>query len=477
MKNILTLLLIFFSLNTFSQSCGCDVTITNNDGNGIYYPNLLSSLLPGQTLCITAGTYDYMSLGYIRGTAANPITIKNCGGKVIFTGANGYCARIVKSQYFHFTGTGSSDTYGFWMRGTPGGSYPGGLTVEDSVTDFEVDHVEASHNENGFICNRTPDSCASYTYYPNWFIRNAKWHDNYGHKSNGEMYYIGNTAANYVVKKCGGGDTTIESVHLRGVSIYNNIIDTAGWDGIQLASADSAANIYNNTIDSFGTRNTSGQQAGILFGGKCSGSVYNNQVTRGTGNGIEIFGFNTVPVYNNVLYQVGKDGTVGGQDALLIADRPQGVNATGYDSLKVNAINNTIVDCGAACIQLDNSYLTLGHRSKFINNFLVKPTSTYITRGATAANNYDSSSNYYLAATASALFVNPSIYNFALQATSPAVGAGVNTGTTYNVTTDFLGITRTIPYSIGAYQYNTPPPPAVCKIKINSGLYLVFNSR
>ncbi|MCC7375395.1 MAG: hypothetical protein IT581_12140 [Verrucomicrobiales bacterium] len=58
------------------------------------------------------------------------------------------------------------------------------------------------------------------------------------------------------------------------------------------------------------------------------------------------------------------------------------------------------------------------------------------------------------------LFINPSAYNVAVATNSPAVGAALDLSA-FGFDNDFLGVTRTDPWTIGAYQVpGTPAPPA-----------------
>lgn len=56
------------------------------------------------------------------------------------------------------------------------------------------------------------------------------------------------------------------------------------------------------------------------------------------------------------------------------------------------------------------------------------------------------------------LFINPSGYNVAVATNSPAVGAALDLSS-FGFTTDFLGATRTDPWTIGAYQVPGTPVP------------------
>jgi len=65
-----------------------------------------------------------------------------------------------------------------------------------------------------------------------------------------------------------------------------------------------------------------------------------------------------------------------------------------------------------------------------------------------------------------------SALDFRLQATSPAINAGVNTG----LTTDYANHTRNLPVDVGAYEYFVPSTSATTKIKFGSN-FIKHNSQ
>lgn len=445
---------------------------------GIYFFNN-NYLQPGDTGCIQAGTYPYISLSGIVGTASQPITITNCGGQVINTGNNGqsYCYRIVNSRFFKFTGTGALGiNYGFkayWKGGFTGV----GISVKDSTSDYEIDHFEAQNVQNGFLCKIDPYNCDPGTWSTGWTIKNISFHDNYVHNTTGEGYYIINTSATVTVNDCTGKAITVEPVKASGVKVYNNICDSTGWDGIQVA-ASANAEIYNNKVTNYGRSNLASQQAGIILGGKSNGSVYNNYINNGTGEGLEIFGTGDVYVYNNVISNAGWDGTSSKQDAIAVDDRPQPYNW--YAGLKVYIINNTIVNAARNAVHLFNSYGTMAGGNRVNNNLLVKPnnTSPYDNPYVNVDGNtvVDTTKNTRLSVISSAGFVNSGLNDYHIVSTSPAIDKGLD-ATSYGVTKDYDGISRPQgpAYDAGAFEYNkgtqSAPPAAAYTNAIHVNIY------
>ena len=395
-----------------------------------------------------------------------PITIINCGGQVINTGNNGqsYCYRIVNSRYFKFTGTGAPGIlYGFkanWKGGFTGV----GLSVKDSTSDYEVDHFEAQNVQNGFLCKIDPYNCDPGTWSTGWTIKNISFHDNYVHNTTGEGYYIINTSATVTVNDCTGKSITVEPVKATGVKVYNNICDSTGWDGIQVA-ASTNVEIYNNKVTNYGMTNLNSQQAGIILGGKSNGSVYNNYIENGTGEGLEIFGTGSIYIYNNVIANAGWDGSSSKQDAIAVDDRPQPYNL--YGGLQVFVLNNTIVNAARNAVHLFNSYGSMAGGNRVNNNLLVKPNNAspydnpYVNvDGKTVV---DTTKNIRLSVISTAAFVNSTANDYHILKASPAIDKGLNAAS-YGVKTDFDGISRPqgTAYDAGAFEYNlgtTPPPP------------------
>ena len=472
----LSLLLGLFLLSSnYSQgqsSCGCDVVLKPAADGGIYFTNGNgTTVLPGQKVCIQAGNYPYISLIGLVGTAAQPITITNCGGQVVCGSGPTYCYRIINSRFFKFTGTGAPGiTYGFkaWWSG---GTLSAGMSVRDSTSDYEIDHLEVQNSQNGFLCKIDPADCAPGTWSTGWTIKNVSIHDNYVHKTVGEGMYIVNTGVTQVVNNCNGQPITIEAVKMNGLKLYNNIVDSTGWDGIQVA-ATTNADIHNNTVTHYGLQNLGSQQAGIILGGKSNGSVHDNYINGGTGEGMEIFGYGNVNIYNNILVNTGWDNSSAGQDAIAVDDRPQPNNQ--YTGLQVFVNNNTVVNAARNAIHLFNSYYTMAQGNKIYNNLLVKPNNTSIYDNPyteiDSKTNVDTLNNVKIPVIANAYFVNANAGNFHLQSNSPAIDKGLNTSA-YSVTKDYDGVSRPqgTAFDAGAFEYNFGTPPQNIPPVANAG--------
>lgn len=442
-------------------STGQKVCINSNGGGGIYlfnhqnYNGTPLNLYPGDTLCINAGTYTFIQLNGLVGTAAKPIVIIN-NGQVYNTGSNGtsYCYLIQLSRFFKWTGTGTPGiTYGFQAHWS--GGYTGAMmNVRDSTTDYEIDHFEGWNVGNGFLCKIDPANNNPATWKGHWVIANVKIHDNYVHGSTGEVLYGITTDVSTPVDSSG---TTITVLPVPGDNweVYNNRFDTSGWDGIQLASCTDCL-IHDNYVHNFGTLDISSQQAGIILGGRSNGKIYNNVVGVGTGNGIEYYGWGKdssgvnvgkrVDIYNNTIDSVGRS-VAQKQDGVYFDSRP-----AQSDSLKAYVINNTITRPGRHGVSTFGTVNNQSKLSKINNNLLVNPlTGNYITiQGGVIV---DTTKNQRVSTIAGAGFVNYAIKNFAITGASSSFDFGLNAAP-YGVTTDIIGTNRpqNLAYDAGAYE-------------------------
>jgi hypothetical protein len=81
--------------------------------------------------------------------------------------------------------------------------------------------------------------------------------------------------------------------------VYNNITDSTGWDGIQVAMT-RYHRVYNNKVSNYGLKKDYNQMFGIIIGGPCMGEVYNNIINTGSGSAIQCFGIQN-RFYNNLI--------------------------------------------------------------------------------------------------------------------------------------------------------------------------------
>lgn len=438
-----------FTVNPAATSgdCGCTITLKPDIYNGIRVKGDEVGAKPGSVVCIKAGTYDNISLTNFNGTSTNPITIKNCGGPVTL---NGTAAKIGigSSSYFRFTGSGSADKYGFKVITPAQGTYSGIGFSASLCTDYEVDHLDISRANIGVMIKTDP-TCDPLT--TTTVMRNVSVHDMYIHDIINEAVYCGYSFET-ITLNCSGVTKTLYPQEIKGLKIFNLVIDDIGWDGIQVSRAPENVLIYNNKVTNYATAFKSGQNSGIIIGAGTNARIYNNIVMKGSGDGLTIFGSGKTYVYNNILADVTTDPTSFGS-AVFIDTRPH----IGSTTLTVFMANNTIINPKNYGVSLFNSYNMVGSDNSFYNNFIVLKSTDANYNGIGGYVPFTQSNNLRVNTLTDAKFVNGAGANYKLTSTSPAVDKGKDLSS-YNISglsKDLAGVARPQngKYDIGAYEY------------------------
>src|SRR5882724_7000310 len=77
----IALALAVFSFVVFDAQSQCGCTFTIPAGTGVYtFDGVVKAAVPGNVICLAAGARDGVTFTNLSGSAANYITIKNCGG-------------------------------------------------------------------------------------------------------------------------------------------------------------------------------------------------------------------------------------------------------------------------------------------------------------------------------------------------------------------------------------------------------------
>ncbi len=447
MKNTFaTSLLILLANPIFGQTppCNCAATISQSG----YYNVSSMGVLPGQTICIQAGTYSYLTFANLQGSATQPITVKNCGGLVVLDGSdNPSGIAFSNSQYFRLSGSGDSRyPYGIKIQRTNTGT--AAVNIANLSTDFGVEYLEITGAEYAGISIKTDPTCDPATWRQNFTVRNINLHHNYIHDINGKGMVVGFNAPSQT-RTCNGQPIVVYPPDLVGLKIYQNTIERVGGEGILYANA-SNADLYNNVIKTAGTRSTA---AGILIGSNAGGRLYNNQIIGTSGNGLMGLGYlGNNQVYNNVIAKPNAHG-------IYIDDRAETI-----DNSTFLLANNTIVESVGTGIRLDNERSI----NTVINNALVKP-ATGVPISSLPNVRVTDQTNYKGSAAPTILFVNPNAHDYHLLASSPLVNAGQAVGNR-GIHADLDGNARSAQGTpdIGAYEYQfAVVDPAGCKVTIS----------
>jgi len=431
MKKLHSLLVLALTLNTWvsAQNCNCKYTITANQTN-VDASNL--NIQPGDTVCIQASSKRCLRLVNFHGSPEKYIVFKNCGGAVVIQNTDmNYGIAIHNSSYFRFTGSGCSDIkYGIKIMGTKDGA--SGMGIGEFSTNFEIDHIEIANTGFAGIFSKTDPKCDLSSNRGNFTQYQSVYHDNYIHNTGGEGMYIGHSFYSGYTSTCDGVSTVLYPHELKGVRVYNNIVDSAHWDGIQVGCATEDCEIYNNTVTHFGVSGTYAQGNGIQIGTGTTGKCYNNYIENGSGSGIIIFGSGNNDIYNNVIVNAGYN--------YYPADSTKRVHGIFCDDRATipgssfNFYNNTIVTPKTDGIRFTS---TVSRNNKFFNNVVLKPGSLrsyskyskenpYINIGSKAGVDAVVSHNYLDKDLMNIKFVDPQNGNYRLSATSPAIDAGMD---------------------------------------------------
>ncbi|MDO9255331.1 MAG: T9SS type A sorting domain-containing protein [Bacteroidales bacterium] len=300
--SILTIIGLLFSQKLFAQSTSISVDTLTNLIDGISAP--FNQIQPGDTIFFEPGRRDFILIRNFTGEAENPIIFMNKKGVVTISGNYSTGISIRTSRFIRLTGTGDeANFYGFKITGIPYGS---GIGAGYLSSDFEIDHVSIENTKIAGIYAKTDPDCSFAPTRDNFTQFNTIIHDNYIANTGNEGMYIGSTKYFGQLITCDGKDTLLMPGLLKGVRIYNNIVKYAGWDGIQVSSASSDCQVYDNLVMYDSQAELSSQMSGIMLGGGSKCDCYNNYISSGKGCGIESHGLGGYRVFNNIIVDAGR---------------------------------------------------------------------------------------------------------------------------------------------------------------------------
>jgi len=270
------------------------------DANDLLYKDIK----PGDTLFFNAGNRDYLLVKNFLGAPGKPIVMINSGGEVIIDTDHYFGISIQNCRYFRFTGTGVQNlTYGFKIKRVTNGA---GMGIGYLSSDMEIDHVSIENTSIGGLYAKTDPDCTLISVRGTFTQYNTNIHDNYISNAGNEGLYVGSTKFFGQTVQCNGQDKLLLPSLLDGVKIYNNIIRYSGWDGIQVSSASKNCQIFNNTVLFDSQSEIGSQMSGILIGGGTKCICFNNFISQGKGDGIEIHGLGSSMIYNNIIVDAGR---------------------------------------------------------------------------------------------------------------------------------------------------------------------------
>lgn len=421
----------------------CDFTIASNistaDGLGNF-----SAVKPGDTICFPAGTRSGIKLVNFNGTAVAPITFINHGGKtVINTGSSngGIGITLSGSQHIHITGTGdSANVYGIEISNAANSGVDTNHAGTSSNTDtngteyVELDHLYIHDVGAGF---RTAKNNNLLDTGIVWSGHQFYIHDNYINITDNEAMYIGTS-------------DTHGSFPIYDIQVWNNKIDDAGYDGIQIRQAHTKVLVHHNVINGTGRHpcknGTFDNTAGFnIAKGTDTGDWYDNTVT-GARTAFYFEDARNVRVFNNLILDSGHaTSDLTGSDCPANSTPPEGAVQVTAGSSNIQFIFNTIIN---KTIQANYGISIQSSTGQINNNIIGGTFASFITgSGMTVNNNLTNNSPSTFG------FVNLANYDFHLTADSPAVNsASISNFPQF----DADGIIRPdgVKSDIGAYEYH-----------------------
>jgi len=439
-KGIYTILLLitgFLSAQITAQTC--NKTIDSSTPYIDWQNQAFNDIRPGDTVCLQAGNWNYIQLKNFHGTTDKPIVFINSGGTVIIKTDHFVGIKIGNCSHVVFSGNGDSQApYGFRILKVSKGA---GMGIDDYSTDIEISHVEISNTLLGGVYAKTDPTCSNFGATRDKFVmRNFSFHDNYVHDVPDEGLYIGNS--HYAGLYLAGCDTTVLPHAMKGVFIFNNLVENTGFDGIQVSSADSNCQIHDNHINYDSQAERADQMSGIMIGGGSVCKTYNNTITNGKGDGIDVFGLGNMSIFNNLIVNAGLYYQPNDSSKLK-----HGIyigTVTTAQSAVLGIYNNTIVSPKSFGITLNNTEL---QKTRIINNLITGP-GKFAEDGERAFINsnisdtrIEKSNNYLNNDINQVQFISYNSGNYDLKPGSPAVNYGTDL-TAEGVTFDILGRSR-----------------------------------
>ena len=439
-KGIYTILLLitgFLSVQITAQTC--NKTIDSSTPYIDWQNQAFNDIRPGDTVCLQAGNWNYIQLKNFHGTTDKPIVFINSGGTVIINTDHFVGIKIGNCSHVVFSGNGDSQApYGFRILKVSKGA---GMGIDDYSTDIEISHVEISNTLLGGVYAKTDPTCSNFGATRDKFVmRNFSFHDNYVHDVPDEGLYIGNS--HYAGLYLAGCDTTVLPHAMKGVFIFNNLVENTGFDGIQVSSADSNCQIHDNHINYDSQAERADQMSGIMIGGGSVCKTYNNTITNGKGDGIDVFGLGNMSIFNNLIVNAGLYYQPNDSSKLK-----HGIyigTVTTAQSAVLGIYNNTIVSPKSFGITLNNTEL---QKTRIINNLITGP-GKFAEDGERAFINsnisdtrIEKSNNYLNNDINQVQFISYNSGNYDLKPGSPAVNYGTDL-TAEGVTFDILGRSR-----------------------------------
>lgn len=384
---------------------------------------------PGDTIQLD-GYFRSIEFNGLNGSADRPINITNAPGKSLIMGDSlwaggswGHGPIFKNCHHINFYGSSKSNLKIIGSNTTqvdPNG-YPKktayfNLVITEFSDNFKVHDITIRHGGVGILC-KTDVTSNSKTWFPNTYLENFEFYNLDIYNTYNEAMYIGHTATywnisnNTPVYTGTINPTTMKQpVKLRNVKIHDNHIHDIHNDAIQTAAIDDLM-IYGNKIKNWAIKKDWSHNGGILVGGRVVNfQVYDNEVTDGWGEFLQIYAdAGTAVVKNN----------------LFVSNKLSGVGLRGGKGLVAQFLSNTIIQSGESAFRINGSSGGTG-KNVIKNNIIAQPGTGryyYLENGGTMS---DEGNRTY--STLAEAKLNP-LLSYQPLVTSTAIGYGYSPGT------------------------------------------------
>jgi hypothetical protein len=261
---------------------------------------------PGDTIAILAGTRAPIKFEQIKGSQSHPLVICNAKGIVTITKpVDGfYGLSFSGAKHIKLMGIGSRKSeYGICVAHLPKGS---AISFGDFSEGIEICGVSIEDIASSGITIKTDPNCYQLEQFKNFHLQGIYIHHNRIAKVGNEGIYIGNSfyhEGNGMLLNCPqqGGQVKLLPHPITGVNISYNLIDSTGWDGIQVSAAQEV-DIRYNTLSYCAYARHGGQMSGIFIGEPSKVLVASNFINQCYGNAIECFGLSAIIEHNLISY-------------------------------------------------------------------------------------------------------------------------------------------------------------------------------
>jgi len=391
-----------------------------------------NTMVAGDTCFIEAGTYGASGNGQRivtehNGAAGAPITFENYNGGTVTIFSSGlYCNLEIQNNYNDFIGLNCVGDAKCFAGADMEQNIISNILIQNcSFSNFEVGGIYM--DETASRSNITVTGCTFNGTNTTSNMEVVSFRDVNGFTISNNL--VENPA---YANRCG-----ICTAGCSNGSIYNNTVYNTSSYGIYVGpspqNAGSNVNVYDNLV--YNCQNAGLAWADEVGYGDTSTAInFYNNIVYGNYRGFELDQNNgnftvNFSLINNTFYN---NGGSAGQDILVAASNSELSNCI----IRNNIINDTSDnECGIGYGDYANGGITVDHNLYYNSGGAWSPSNVFGTN--------------YVAG--NPLLTNPTT-NFSLQSGSPAIGAGSSANAP---ATDYIGVIRTSPPCIGAYEYTS----------------------